>query len=340
MAHQLEIALKPELFDAEGAAISRKANDYFGFAVTAVRTVNILTIDVDLDAQQREAIRREIFTNPVSQISAYTPLDLDFDWLLWVGYRPGVRDNPGSTAVEAVQDFLGISIGEGEGIYTSKRYCLKADSLSDTEAEQIARELLANGTIQQWTVVSRTDWDPGRGLEIAVPKVRLDHKPTVTSIPIDTDETLMRISDERNLALNPNDIPTIREYYLRPEVMAHRSTLGLSDPTDVELEYISQARSDHCNHNTFKGFFQYLDVETGARTDVDDLFATCIEAPTLEIKAKKPWVISVLWDNAGVGRFNDDHYYVITGETHNSPSNMEAYGGAITGIVGVYRDPM
>ena len=51
-------------------------------------------------------------------------------------------------------------------------------------------------------------------------------------------------------------------------------------------------------------------------------------------------MISVLWDNAGIGRFNDDYYYVITGETHNSPSNMEAYGGAITGIVGVYRDPM
>ena len=49
---------------------------------------------------------------------------------------------------------------------------------------------------------------------------------------------------------------------------------------------------------------------------------------------------SVLWDNAGVGEFDDDHYYVITGETHNSPSNMEAYGGAITGIVGVYRDPL
>ncbi len=51
-------------------------------------------------------------------------------------------------------------------------------------------------------------------------------------------------------------------------------------------------------------------------------------------------MVSVLWDNAGVARFDDDHHYVITGETHNSPSNMEAYGGALTGIVGVYRDPM
>jgi phosphoribosylformylglycinamidine synthase II len=48
----------------------------------------------------------------------------------------------------------------------------------------------------------------------------------------------------------------------------------------------------------------------------------------------------VLWDNAGVARFDQSTYYVITGETHNSPSNMEAYGGALTGIVGVYRDPM
>ncbi|RPI76381.1 MAG: phosphoribosylformylglycinamidine synthase, partial [Desulfobacteraceae bacterium] len=44
--------------------------------------------------------------------------------------------------------------------------------------------------------------------------------------------------------------------------------------------------------------------------------------------------------NAGVARFDEHHCYTITGETHNSPSNMEAYGGAITGIVGVYRDPL
>ena len=34
------------------------------------------------------------------------------------------------------------------------------------------------------------------------------------------------------------------------------------------------------------------------------------------------------------------HNYSVTGETHNSPSNMEAYGGSLTGIVGIYRDIM
>ncbi len=157
---------------------------------------------------------------------------------------------------------------------------------------------------------------------------------------MESDEELGRISDQRNLALNPRDIPTIREYFLREAIQKERRRVGLSLPTDVELEYIAQARSDHCNHNTFKGLFRYRDLATGEEKLIDNLFKRCIEEPTLEIKKKKPWVISVLWDNAGVGRFDEHYFYTITGETHNSPSNMEAYGGAITGIVGVYRDPM
>jgi phosphoribosylformylglycinamidine synthase len=140
--------------------------------------------------------------------------------------------------------------------------------------------------------------------------------------------------------LNPNDIPTIRSYFVGDGIQAERQRFGLADPTDVELEYISQARSDHCNHNTFQGKFHYQDMSSGETQIIDNLFKTCIKTPTLELKDQKPWVISVLWDNAGAGRFDADHYYVITGETHNSPSNMEAYGGAITGIVGVYRDPL
>ncbi|NVM21585.1 MAG: phosphoribosylformylglycinamidine synthase subunit PurS [Desulfobacterales bacterium] len=340
MPARLEVTLKPELFDAEGAAVCRKANDYFGFDIESVRTASILTIDVDLSENQLEAVQKEIFTNPVTQVSSYKPLDIDFDWILWVGYRPGVRDNPGSTAIEAAEDLLRIQVKPYEGIYTSKRYCLKGGNLSFEDADRVARELLANDTIQQWKVFSQKEWDPEAGVGIIIPKVRLDHKPTVTTIPIDSDEALVRISNERNLALDPNDIPTIRAYFLRDDVLARRRVVQLSEPTDVELEYISQARSDHCNHNTFKGLFLYRDLATGKTQAVDNLFDTCIEAPTLAIKEKKPWVVSVLWDNAGVARLNEDYYYVITGETHNSPSNMEAYGGAITGIVGVYRDPM
>ncbi len=340
MAAQLEITLKPALFDAEGEKIRQKAENYFNLQLDSIRTIHVVTIDTDLSATQLEIIRTELFTNPVTHISSFSPLDLDFDWTIWVGFRPGVRDNPGSTAVEAMEDLLNIRMGKNEAVYTSKRYCIKSSNLTLEGAEIIAGELLANDIIQQTKIFSKKEWDPDKGTGLIIPKVCLEHVPTVSTIPIDSDKSLQKLSDLRNLALNPNDIPVIRNYFLKDEILAERSKVGLSDPTDIELEYISQARSDHCNHNTFRGRFHYRDAMTGETETIDNLFKTCIEAPTLALKSQKPWVISVLWDNAGVGRFDDDHYYVITGETHNSPSNMEAYGGAITGIVGVYRDPL
>ncbi len=340
MPYRLEITLKPELLDAEGEGLRKKASAYFGIHLDQVRTIHILTIDAALTPEQLQKIQSEAFTNPVTQVSSYDPLPLTFDWTIWVGFRPGVRDNPGATAIEAIEDVLGLKFGAGEAVYTSKRYCVTGDALRAQDMDQIAGELLANDIIQQWRIYSRSEWNDHDGIGFILPKVKLDHQPTVTTIPVDSDETLAAISDERNLALNPNDIPTIRTYFSDASVRSVRQQVGLSDPTDVELEYISQARSDHCNHNTFRGLFHYQDLATGETADEDSLFKTYIEAPTLFLKEKKDWVVSVLWDNAGVGRFDDDHYYVITGETHNSPSNMEAYGGAITGIVGVYRDPL
>ncbi|MBU1056275.1 MAG: phosphoribosylformylglycinamidine synthase [Proteobacteria bacterium] len=344
MPHRLEIALKPEMLDAEGEGIRLKAKNYFGIELAKVRTISIVTIDAALNKDELNLIQAAIFTNPVIQTSSFDPIAIDFDWIIWVGYKPGVKDNPGSTAVEAIEDLIGTKISgsfkKDAAVYTSKRYCIKGHDLSRKNIEKIARELLSNDIIQQTKIYSKADWNSKEGIGYIIPKVVLNHIPTVSTISIKSDEILQKVSDKRNLALNPNDIFAIRSYFLREDVLAARATEGLSEPTDLELEYICQARSDHCNHNTFRGLFRYTDLETGDTETVDNLFKTCIEAPTLFLKDKKPWVVSVLWDNAGAGLFDEDNYYVITGETHNSPSNMEAYGGAITGIVGVYRDPL
>ncbi len=339
MVSRLEIRLKKELMDAEGAGIRRKSREYFGFEVKEIRVIRVLTIDADLNQEQLEQIRTEIFTNPVTEESSYAPTAADFAWLIWIGFRPGVRDTAGSTASEAIEDLLGIKFKPDQAVYTSK-LCEIRGNLSEQQVRRIASDLLANEIIQQWKIYSKNDWRDDEGIGFPVPKVILDHEPSVSAISIQSDEELRQISLERNLALQDRDIPVIRQYFLREDVRDARKKVGLDLPTDVELEYISQARSDHCNHNTFRGLFRYHDPATGHKEIVDNLFKSCIEVPTLKIKEEKDWVISVLWDNAGVGRFDDDHYYVITGETHNSPSNMEAYGGAITGIVGIYRDPM
>jgi phosphoribosylformylglycinamidine synthase II len=339
MASRLEIRLKSNLIDAEGAGIKTKAKAYFGIEVDEIRVIRILTVDSELTSEQMEAARTRIFTNPITEESSFKPLARDFDWLIWVGYRPGVRDTAGSTAVEAIEDLFKIKLGAHEAVYTSKLYELKA-KIQETHAKTIAKEILANDIIQQWKIFDPQGWNPEEGIGLILPKVILNHEPKVTPIPIGSDRELREISRVRNLALQDKDIPTIREYFLREDVLAARKKIGLSLPTDVELEYISQSRSDHCNHNTFRGLFRYKDLSDGRVQIVDNLFKTCIEAPTLKIKDEKPWVVSVLWDNAGVAKFNAEYNYVITGETHNSPSNMEAYGGSLTGIVGIYRDPM
>ncbi|MFW6115348.1 MAG: phosphoribosylformylglycinamidine synthase subunit PurS [Thermodesulfobacteriota bacterium] len=350
MAVRLEIRLKPELVDAEGRTIARKASDYFGLKVTDIRIIRVITIDASLTAEQLERLRLDLFTNPVTEESSFSPLAYNFDWVIWVGLRPGVRDPAGSTAIEAIEDLLGIAFGPHESVYTSKIYEIRGN-LGQSEVEIIAREILANDIIQQWRIYSKSNgqhvedpetnqWDDEEGIGIIIPRVELQTQPQVRTLSIESNEVLQRLSMERNLALHPSDIPIIRKYFLDAAVQEKRKSVGLGLPTDVELEYISQGRSDHCSHNTFRGLFRYRDSSTGAYQIVDNLFKTCIEQPTLRIKEKKGWVISVLWDNAGVGRFDEDYYYVITGETHNSPSNIEAYGGAITGIVGIYRDPL
>ena len=52
------------------------------------------------------------------------------------------------------------------------------------------------------------------------------------------------------------------------------------------------------------------------------------------------WLIKVFSDNAGAVRINADSLFVWKVETHNSPSAIDPYGGAITGILGNNRDPL
>ena len=214
MPHRLEIALKPELFDAEGDGIRQKAKEYLGIELIDVRTIHVLTFEASLSTEQLKTIQTEIFTNPVTQVSSYQPLNIQFDWTIWVGYRPGVRDNPGSTAAEAVEDILGMTFGPKEAIYTSKRYCLKGPNLTGEDTDKIAGELLANDIIQQWNIIPIDEWAPDEGIGIIIPRVILDHTPTVEAIPVGSDSTLQHISDVRGLALNAADIPFIRAYFL------------------------------------------------------------------------------------------------------------------------------
>ena len=344
MASRLEIGLRPQLPDPQGNGLRQRAKNYFKIAIEEARVLRVLTFDTALDQAQLDLAASKIFTNPVTELSSFSPLAAQvlpgFDWALWVGFKPGVRDNEGATAIEAMTDALGREFGPDEAVYSSRLYLLRAPRLNADGAEAVCAELLANPIIQRWRFIPAAEWDQTEGIGIIIPKVQLHHEPVIQRIEVGSDAELMELSDQRSLFLNAADIPVIRAYFDNPDVREKRAEMGLAGPTDVELEYVSQARSDHCNHNTFGGRYSYTDLATGQKTEIGNLFKECIKAPTEELAAKKDWVVSVLWDNAGVAKLDDEFNYAVTGETHNSPSNMEAYGGSITGIVGVYRDPM
>lgn len=157
-----------------------------------------------------------------------------------------------------------------------------------------------------------------------------------------SDDELMRISKDGVLALTLDEMKIIQGHYRDAKVLAERRKFALgAKPTDVELECLAQTWSEHCKHKIFAGTVQYED-ENGNRQEIKSLFKSFIQRTTKDVRERmgeKDFCLSVFKDNAGVIKFNDTHSLVFKVETHNSPSALDPYGGALTGIVGVNRDP-
>ena len=220
-------------------------------------------------------------------------------------------------------------------MYTSKQYVIKGKIDRET-ADKIADKFLANKLIERWVIKHSSDVD----IPITIPRVKLKCKPAVLEInPNVSDEELTRISKERVLALTLEEMKAIREYFNQKKVKEERKKLGLSEnPTDVEIEAIAQTWSEHCKHKIFNALITYAEGQT--KETINSLFKTFIKKSTEEISKKIDWLVSVFTDNAGVVKFNEDWNIVMKVETHNSPSALDPYGGALTGIVGVNRDPL
>jgi phosphoribosylformylglycinamidine (FGAM) synthase-like enzyme len=148
------------------------------------------------------------------------------------------------------------------------------------------------------------------------------------------------------LSLNLEEMKAIQSYYKSDDIIQKRKKIGLPEiPTDCELEILAQTWSEHCKHKEFAGVIKFENKETGEIKEIDSLFKTYIKGSTEEVAKKlkeknNNWLIKVFSDNAGVVRLDDEHTFVWKVETHNSPSAIDPYGGAITGILGNNRDPL
>ena len=405
MPTRIEIALKKAVRDARGERIKREIEHFLHLPVDEVTTLDVYTVDAVLSPAELEQAAAGPFSDPVIQewsIDRPAPLSISppegestpcplplgeglgegkaagFDFAVEVGFRPGVTDNVGRTAREAVEYLTGRPFADGEGVYYSVQYLIKGSALpltpshegrGDTispsplvdptngpegegrgegglclaDVEKVATGLLCNTLIQRYSILPAAEFVAKRGFPAYVPKVTGQAKAEVREIDLEvTDDELMRISKEGVLALTLEEMRIIQAHYRDPKILAEREKIGLgAKPTDVELECLAQTWSEHCKHKIFAGTVQYED-EQGNRQEIKSLFKSFIQRTTKDVREKlgtKDFCLSVFKDNAGVIRFNDKHSLVFKVETHNSPSALDPYGGALTGIVGVNRDP-
>ncbi|MEE8395542.1 MAG: AIR synthase-related protein [bacterium] len=296
-------------------------------------------------AQQALRLGEELFADPIlhlCRVDGGALEEVEFDWYVEVGFLPGVTDNVGRTARESIEYRLGRPFPEGSQVHASTGYFLRG-SLTRQQAEALAREWLANELIQQVLVLGYAEIAARREELFRLPLVALDSPVAVERVALDSLDDLQALSRDRVLALSREELEAIRAYYARPEVLKTRRAAGLGpEATDVELEMLAQTWSEHCKHKIFNAEIDYsVEGEPGGET-IRSLYKTYIQGATQAVRERlgeADWCLSVFTDNAGVVRFDDDWSFVFKVETHNSPSALDPYGGALTGIVGVNRDP-
>src|SRR5256885_3927817 len=116
-------------------------------------------------------------------------------------------------------------------------------------------------------------------------------------------EQLAQLSESMGLALSVDEMRRVQEHFRR---------IG-REPTDIELQSLGQAWSEHCCYKSSKVFLKE--------------FIFPVQAPYVIDRG-----------DAGVVEFDEDHAYALRIESHNHPSAIEPYGGANTGIGGILPD--
>jgi phosphoribosylformylglycinamidine synthase len=121
---------------------------------------------------------------------------------------------------------------------------------------------------------------------------------------VNLEEDLAEVASNLGLGLLPDEMEKVKEYFEKEK----------RKPTDVELQAIDQAWSEHCCYKSSKPVLE--ETVFGLNT-------------TKKVIAR---------EDAGIMEFDDKHYYAVGLESHNHPSALDPYGGSATGIGGILRD--
>ena len=331
MPNQIKI-LNTHLSGKEKSLISLFSSE----KLTQLKIANVYNISTNLKTEQFERAK-DLLCNPVFQTylhgkNTHQLLKQfgNFKYVIEIRYLPGVTDNLGNTALEIIKENLkdkrlSISIGSALLFFLDT----KDRNIIQAIANEESNPLIHHITIISYSAyIKRLQSNKKTNFIVNLPKNKYLKKNVDLNI---SDEEISLIGkqgilEENNirrgtLGLDIESLKTIRKYFNKKKRL----------PTDVEIETLAQTWSEHCKHKIFS-------------SSIDDnkkgIFNTFIRGVTKKIveKRKDKFCVSLFTDNAGAVRFDDNWLMCHKVETHNTPSALDPFGGAITGIVGVNRD--
>ena len=328
--------------DARGNSIREMLASDHGISVDRVRVILGYQVLGTLTDEEAERTVYDLFADPIIETGRTGDTLLSTfpeppEIAIQVGFKPGVTDNSGQAGLDGLTTIFPHH-GTAQ-VATTRTYAFWG--VPEGTTPEALSNALHNPMIERAAISGAPECRGGVWPVLDFPK-----RPPIPFSPpavIDlevSDSKLVDISEKGLLALNLEEMQAIQAHYRDPGVRDARQSLGLPPdaPTDAELECLAQTWSEHCSHKIFAASIHHVDTETGEDSTIDSLFKTHIMQPTLDIQKEVDWLLSIFHDNSGVIAWNDDWSLCIKAETHNSPSALDPFGGAITGIVGVNRD--
>ncbi len=369
MFARIEVAMKPEFLDPMAQIFLRKlelAHAGIHKKLRWARRLDIYWMDLPIFREEFIPAAVEVLWDPVLQwlfsgglipaaagdqgtlidLLQNAPFRPGVFWGIESRFRPGVTDNVGKTLHEALEIVLGRKLQESRTA-SGHLLILEGPELTEEDLRSIAQDLICNELIETWTLLTESELMGNNRfhqerIKRDFPKIPFKNSDRVETFPLEhlKEKECLSLSEMRLWAMSHKEMQAIQNYFYSKNVQDYRKSVGLSDPTDVEMEILAQTWSEHCKHKIFSARIHYenksTDLDRMIPSVIEGLFKTTIAGTTSLLT--KNWLLSVFHDNAGILAFDDEDAICIKVETHNSPSALDPYGGALTGIVGVNRD--
>ena len=252
MAVRLEIGWHPDLTDAEGEAVRRQAREYFGLDLTAVRVLRVLMLDLDLPEATWRPSAPTSSPTPPPRYPAFSPWPGTLTGPSGWASSPGCGTRPGPWPWKPSRPSWGGRCLAGPRSIPPSSFSFPAIT-SPRPMPPAGPRTPGQRHGPGIPGLFPPDWDPGIGVGIILPRVELAHTPTVEAF-----EIASAGGPAGTEPPTPPGPPGCRPAHhpgllSAPGGPGPAGRGGFGAPTDVELEYLAQARSDHCNHNTFRG---------------------------------------------------------------------------------------